>query len=200
MNLLQPSSDVRRHYSTGEKFLVVALSDICSKQDFDNFIYVMREYNRRGEFRLLVPSFRKDKETLLWRERTQVMIDNENLSSITLLREEVDLHSLIDASDMALYLHRYPNPQFNFSLHVLEAASLGKPVLCYDVSPYNEAFKDFVPTWLCSNTEDVMRQSKNIRAEAPRLEQISTEIARLARYKFSAENIASQYKTVYEGL
>ena len=61
MNLLQPSSEVRQHYRTGDKFLVIALSDICSKQDFDNFIYVMREYNRRGEFRLLVPSFKKTK-------------------------------------------------------------------------------------------------------------------------------------------
>lgn len=198
VNLLQPSSKVRESFQVGDRLMAVALSDISSKEDFDNFIYVTREYNRRSEFRFLLPRFRKDKETQLWRDRIQVMIDNEKLAGATLLNQDVDLHSLLDAADMAVYLRKGREPRFDFSLHVLEAAALGKPVLCYDIPPYNETLKEFVPAWVCSNTEDIVRESKNLRKNAAQLEQISTDMARFARDRFSAEKIAAQYRSIYE--
>lgn len=200
VNLLQPSGSVRDSFQTGDRVLIVALSDISSKADFDNFIYVMREYNRRGGFRFLVPRYRNDRETQLWRDRIQVMVDQEKLTSTTLLNEDVDLHSLLDSADIAVYLHRQRNPQFDFSPHVLEAAALGKPVLCYDIPPYNETLKEFVPAWVCINTEDVVRESHDLRKNAAKMEQISTDMARFARDRFSPEKIALQYKSVYESV
>ncbi|HSP05658.1 MAG TPA: glycosyltransferase [Acidobacteriota bacterium] len=198
MNLLQPSSQVRDSFQVGDRFMVVALCDISSKEDFDNFIYVTREYNRRGEFRFLLPRFIKDKDTLLWRDRIRVMIEQERLTCATLLDQDVDLHSLLDAADMAVYLRKGREPGFDFSLHVLEAINLGKPVLCYNIPPYNETLKEFAPAWSCTNTEEVVRESQNLRKSAAQIEQISTDMARFARDRFSADKIAAQYRAIYE--
>lgn len=200
VNLLQPSSQVRERFHAGDRFMVVALTDVSSKEDFDNYVYVIREYNRRGDFRFLIPRFSKDKDTQLWRGRLQTMVEQEKLTGTTLIEEDVDLHSLIDSSDMAVHLRKSRDPQFDFSLQVLEAAALGKPVLCYDIPPYNETLKEFVAAWICINTEDIVRESKDLRKSAGRIEQIATDMARFARDRFSTEKIVAQYKNIYESL
>jgi hypothetical protein len=200
VNHLQPSTEVRASFQVEDRMLVVALSDVSSKEDFDGFVYVTREYNRRGGFRFLVPSYRNDKETRLWRRRVQQMVEQEKLTSTTFIDEEIDLHSLIDSADMAVYLQKRRNPTFDFSLDVLEASALGKPVLCFDVPPYNETLREFVPSWICTNIEDFVRESHDLRKNAASLEQTATDLARFARERFSAEKVAAQYKAVYESV
>lgn len=200
LNHLQPSTEVRDSFQVDDRMLVVSLSDVTSKEDFDSFVYITREYNRRGGFRFLVPRYDNDKETRLWRQRVQQMVEQEKLTSTTFLEEEIDLHSLIDSADVVLYLHKHHTPSFDFSLDVLEAAALGKPVLCFDRPPYNETLKEFVPAWICVNTEDVVRESHDLRKNAGKLEQIATDLARFARERFSPEKIAARYKAVYESV
>ncbi len=197
INILQPSSELRERFQVGERLLALALNDISNKQQFDAFLYVVREYNRRGEFRLLVPRFRMDNETLEWRKKLQNQIDQERLHSTTLIDVDVDLHSLLDCTDIALHLRKDRDNYFDFPLSMIEAILIGKPVLCFDVPPYNESIKGFRKNWACKNIEEFIRESKDIRHGPGNLEQLSTELARYSRTIFSADRVASQHRTIY---
>lgn len=198
VNLLQPSSQVREKFEVEDRIMAVALSDVSSRSDFVSFVYVVREYNRRGGFRFLIPSLRKDKQTLNWRSQLQERIDQEKLQTTKLLDDKVDFHSLLDSADITLYLNKELDSEFDLPARVIEAITLGKPVLCFNVPPLNEALADLQPQWICNNVEDVVRESKDIRKQAAQLEQTATEIARKAREKFGVDQVASQHRQLYE--
>lgn len=199
VNLLQPSSQVREKFEIEDQIMAVALNDVSSRADFTSFLYVVREYNRRGGFRFLIPSLRKDKQTLNWRSQLQERIDQEKLQSTKLLGDNtVDFHSLLDSADLALYLNKEPDREFDVPARVIEAVILGKPVLCFNVPPLNEVLADLQPQWICNNVEDVVRESKDLRKQAAQLEQTATEIARKAREKFGVDLVAGQYRQLYE--
>ena len=130
MTIVEVGKNVASKFKVGDRFMVVALSDISSKEDFDNFIYVTREYNRRGEFRFLMPRFRKDKDTQLWRDRIQVMIEQEKLGAATLLDEDVDLHSLLDAADFVRTLEL----RQGLKVSVPEEGVYSRPAIAMDPS------------------------------------------------------------------
>lgn len=197
INILQPSNELRERFKVGERLLALALNDVSNKQQFDAFLYVVREYNRRGEFRLLVPRFRTDNETLEWRKKLQNQIDQERLHSTTLIDVDVDLHSLLDCTDIALHLRKDRDNYFDFPLSIIEAILIGKPVLCFDVPPYNESIKGFRKNWACKNIEEFIRESKDIHHGPGNLEQLSTELARYSRTIFSADRVASLHRTMY---
>ena len=197
INILQPSSEIRQQFDVGERLLVLALNDVSNKQQFDFFLYIAREYNRRNEFRLLIPRFQIDEETIDWRTKLQEQINQERLQSTTLIDVDVDLHSLIDCTDIALNLQRQHDPYFDFPLSMIEAMLIGKPVLCFDVPPYNEAIKVFRKNWACKNIEEFVRESKDIRHELRNLEQLSTELARYSRTIFSADRVGSLHRAMY---
>src|SRR5262249_48338170 len=98
---LTPAATIRERYDVRDRMMVLALNDVCDELNFDSYLYMMREYNRRGGFRLLMPNYNRDKQTLLWRKRVQETIDKEKLTS-TVLIDANDLHSLIDASDFVV--------------------------------------------------------------------------------------------------
>lgn len=199
VNLLQPSSQVREKFEIEDRIMVVALNDVSSRSDFTSFLYVVREYNRRGGFRFLIPSLRKDKQTLNWRSQLQERIDQEKLQSTKLLEDDtVDFHSMLDSADLALYLYKEPDREFDVPTRVIEAVTLGKPVLCFNVPPLNEVLADLQPQWICNNVEDIVRESKDLRKQAAQLEQTATEIARKAREKFGVDQVAGQYRQLYE--
>jgi hypothetical protein len=197
INILQPSSELRQHFDVGERLLALALSDITDKQQFDFFLYIAREYNRRNEFRFLIPRFQMDEETLEWRKKLQDQINTERLLSTSLIDVDIDLHSLIDCTDIGLNLQKQHNPYFDFPLSMIEAILIGKPVLCFDVPPYNESIKAFRKNWACRNIEEFVRESKDIRHELRNLEQLSTELARYSRTIFSADRVGSLHRTMY---
>jgi glycosyltransferase involved in cell wall biosynthesis len=197
INILQPSSELRQQFEVGERLLVLALSDVTNKQQFDFFLYIAREYNRRNEFRLLIPRFQTDDETIEWRKKLQDQINQERLQSTTLIDVEVDLHSLIDCTDVVLNLQKQPDPNFDFPLSMIEAMLIGKPVLCFDVPPYNESVKAFRKNWACKNIEEFVRESKDICHELRNLEQLSTELARYSRTIFSVDRVGSLHRSMY---
>lgn len=197
INILQPSSEIRQQFDVGERVLALALNDISNKQQFDFFLYIAREYNRHDEFRLLIPRFQIDEQTLEWRKKLQDQINMERLKSTTLIDVDVDLHSLIDCTDIALNLQKQHNPFFDFPLSMIEAMLIGKPVLCFDVPPYNESLKAFRKNWACKNIEEFVRESKDIRHELRNLEQLSTELARYSRTIFSVDRVGSLHRSMY---
>jgi glycosyltransferase involved in cell wall biosynthesis len=197
INILQPSSELRQQFEVGERLLALALNDVTNKQQFDFFLYIAREYNRRNEFRLLIPRFQNDDETIEWRKKLQAQINVERLQSTTLIDVDIDLHSLIDCTDVALNLQKQHNPSFDFPLSMIEAMLIGKPVLCFDVPPYNESVKAFRKNWACKNIEEFIRESKDIRHDLRNLEQLSTELARYSRTIFSADRVSSLHRSMY---
>lgn len=200
LSSLKPSSEVKKMYEIGERMMVLALNDVANRQCHEAFLYIMREYNRRQEFRLIIPRFQTDRETNLWRTRLQETITNENLKSVQLLDGPVDLHSLIDSADVVIHTGREPNTDFGISLNALEAVSLGKPFLCFDMAPTNEVAAQFHKKWACINSEDFIRETRDIAKEAHQLEQLSTEIARAAREKYSVEAVAGHHRKLYRHL
>jgi glycosyltransferase involved in cell wall biosynthesis len=200
VNLLQSSSESRRYFEVGERTMVIALNDITHKQAFDSYLYVIREYNRNGGFKLIIPKYRSDKETQTWRQRLQIQINQENLHTTTLLDTETDIHSLLDSADFVLYIRKDRDEQFDFPLTMVEALLIGKPVLCFDVPPFNESLKGLRRQWICSNIEEVVRESKDIRKDFANLEEISTDIARYSRSRFAADKSGAWHRSLYESI
>lgn len=194
---LEPPSELRREFAVGERMLVVALGDISSRKEFDAFLYVAREYNRREMFRFLIPRYKTDKETSLWRERLRNSIELEKLATTTLLEDASRLHSWIDSSDFCVFLNREPEREFEFPLRVLEAMLRGKPVLAFNLPPINEYVRETGASFVCNNIEDVTRESKDLQRLQTQMEERCTEIARSARSRFGTDAVATQYKDLY---
>ncbi len=194
---LEPSSEVKQEFAVGERMLVVALSDISSRKEFDAFLYVAREYNRREMFRFLIPRYKTDKETSLWRERLRNSIELEKLSSATLLEDTSRLHSWIDSADFCVFLKREPEKEFEFPLRVLEAMLRGKPVLVFNLPPVNEYVREAGTNFVCDNIEDVTRESKDLQKLQAQMEERCTEIARYARRRFGIDVVAAHYRDLY---
>ncbi len=191
---------VRAELSPGNQMLIVAFGELTNQKDFTSLLYILREYQRRGVFRVLLLLINETAETKTWKERLTYSIDKEKLTAVSFLNESFDVFSLIDSSDLVLYLSRTRNAHFSFPVKVLQALSLGKPLLCYNVLPVSEALRGFQPAWVCQNTEDVIRVSVDIQKQAAHLEQISTEVAQYARSRLSPESVSSQYQEIYNRL
>ena len=197
---LQGSSRMRENFNTGERLLAVALNDFADRKHFNMFLYIAREYQRREGFRFLIPCIRKDKEALAWRSRLQASLEQEKLESTALLDDNVDLHSLIDGCDITLYVKQDRELQFEFPLLVVEALAWGKPVLCSGGGPVSDTVREFRSSWIASDAEDFVRISRDVLKEAGQLEQISTELARFARPRFSVQSVAGAYRSLYHHL
>jgi len=193
---LTPAATIREKYNVRDRMLVLALNDVWDEPNFDCYLYMMREYNRRGGFLLLLPNYNRDKQTLLWRKRVQETIDKEKLSSIMLI-DSADLHSLIDASDFVVDTRKHRSADFDFPVTAIEALLRGKPLLCFNIPPVNEALQQYRPLWVCNTNEDYVRESKDLLKEARNLEQIGTDIARMARDRYSIEAVSKAYRSLY---
>jgi glycosyltransferase involved in cell wall biosynthesis len=200
VNHLQHSGEIKNKFEVGERLLAVALNDVSTRQHFDSFLYVIREFNRRGEFRLIVPRFKTNLETLKWRKELQNQIDNERLHSTTLLQEDSNLHSLIDSADFTIHLRKDRDQYFDFPLSIVESCLIGKPVLCFNIPPFNEFISRFHKNWAFNNIEEMINEARDLQRTAINLEQLSTELARYARTTLSLDRIASMYRKVYEGI
>ncbi len=193
----QPSAKIRSDVAPGDRLLTVALGELSTQQQFMSLLYIVREYQRRGRFRLLLLIVHPTRETKTWKERLLYSIEKEKLTATTLLNDSSGLFSWIDSSDLFLYLVRHQDRHFSFPLAALQALSLGKPLLCYNVPPVNEVIRGFQPSWVCQNTEDVVRISVDISKEMVHLEQISTEVARYTQNLLSPESVVSKYQEIY---
>jgi glycosyltransferase involved in cell wall biosynthesis len=193
---LKPPSTVRQAYDVQDRLLVVALNDFSDQKHFTTFLYTAREYQRRGGFRFLIPVYRKDKETIRWRDRLKQIVEQEKLTSTTLLQEGEDIHSLIDSADFTIFADRNPRG-FGFPLLVSEALHAGKPVLCFQPGSVSEFVSGFNRNWVCHENEDFSRISKDLAKQAPHLEQISTELARFSRAHLSAQAVLAKYRQLY---
>ncbi|MCI0417114.1 glycosyltransferase [bacterium] len=194
---LEPANRIREKYDVMDRLLVVALNDFSDQQHFTAFLYTVREYNRRGGFRFVVPLYRQDKRSMLWRNRLAEAIQKEKLHSTILLDAPADIPSLMNAADFTLFMDKRPERPFGFPMITAEALCTGKPVLCYNVPPVNEIVSAFRKDWIASVNEDFSRISRDLLKESPHLEQISTELARFARSKMSAEAVGENYKQLY---
>jgi glycosyltransferase involved in cell wall biosynthesis len=199
---LAPSSVVRERFNVGERMLVIVLNDMQNQKEFDSFLYIAREYNRRDVFRFLLPVYYETKAAESWRAKLQYSIGMEKLESVTILKGDQEDHSLIDASDMALLVtRREEDPQsLELPLRGVEALLRGKPVLCFVQSSLSEVIAEFKPNWVTSNTEDFVRESRDIQKEQTRLDEISTELARFARTQFSPSAVAAAHQEIYNRL
>ncbi|MCI0606415.1 hypothetical protein L0156_25810 [bacterium] len=195
-NSLQPAAHLRERHQVGDRLLVVALTDITNRPVFDAFLYISREYNRRGGFRFLIPRYDHGKETNLWRGRLQETIRQEKLDAVTIL-EESDIQLFLPGADFALHLERETNSKFGFSLPAIDFLLLGKPVFCFNQPALNEVIYKFQPRWVANNIEDVIRASRDLRKDQSSLPQIAVDLARYAKEIFSPENVASRYHEIY---
>ena len=196
----KPSALLRTEYSAGESLLIVGFAPLSTQQEFMSLLYIVREYQRRSGFRFLLFLIQETKETGTWKERLQTSILQEKLTTTTILENSSDIFSFLDGADLVLYLSRQTDSRFSFPEQALLSLSLGKPLLCYNVPPVNDAVKGFQPSWVCQNTEDVVRVSMDIAKEAVHLEQISTEVARYMQSRLLPENVASRYQAIYDRL
>src|SRR5207249_5133637 len=127
----------------------------------------------------------------------------EKLNAVSILKGEEDLHSLIDGSDLTVSITRNRDIKdgcLEFPLRAVEALLRGKPLLCFVQSPISEIVRQFKSNWVTKNTEDFVRESRDIQKEEKRLEEISTELARFARSQFDPSVVASAYEEIYNRL
>jgi hypothetical protein len=197
---LSPASTVRQKAGVAERMLVITLNEMTDRNEFDSLLYIAREFNRREVFRFLIPQYKTTKNTLLWRDRLRNTIETEKLTSATLMQEPADFHSLLDAADIALYFDRNDNNDFEFPLTVIEALLRGKPVICFDKPPINEYLRNFNENWIARNTEDFVREARDLQKREASLEEISTELARYARSHFEPASVAARYHELYNRL
>ena len=198
-NLEAPHS-IRERYDVQDRLFVVALNDFSDQEHFTTFLYTVREYQRRGGFRLLIPLYRRDRQSLLWRKKLHNAIVQEKLSATTLLEKEVDLDSLIDAADMTLLIDKRKNRPFGFPMTAIAALCAGKPVITYNLPPVDEIIAEFREEWLVKAYEDFSRISRDLLKHSSGLEQVSTELAHFARARLSVESVAERYKNLYISL
>jgi glycosyltransferase involved in cell wall biosynthesis len=197
---LTPAQTVRERYDVRNRMFVVALNDFRDQEHFKTFLYTAREYQRRDGYRFLIPLYRQERQSLLWRKRLSESIRLENLSNTTLLDANADLHSLIDACDVALLMDRRNDRPFGFPLSAVEALCAGKPVIGYNIPPVNEIIAGFNEEWLVKAYEDFSRISRDLLKQSVHLEQLSTELARFARSRMSEESVAASYDNLYNKL
>ena len=194
---LQSAAHLREKYQVGDRLLAVALTDMTNRPAFDAFLYICREYNRRGGFRFLIPPYDRGKETSIWRGRLEQTIRQERLTAVTLMDAGADTHSLLLSADFAVHLQREPDYQFGFSFPAIDFLLLGKPVICFNQPALNEVIHAFQPRWVANNIEDVVRASRDLRKDQSQLPQISVKLAQYAKEIFSPENVASRYQALY---
>ena len=197
---MEASSEIRERYDAKDRLLVVALNDFDDHDHFSTFLYTTREYQRRGGFRFVIPLFKQEKQSLLWREHLQNAITQEKLSATVLLNQQVDIHSLLDASDIALHMDRRTSSRFAFPLLAATALCAGKPVISYNESPVGEFVGRFQDAWVAKAYEDFSRISRDLSKRANELEQICTEIARFARPELAIEAVAGRYQDLYKSI
>lgn len=197
---LESASSIRERYDVRDRLFAVALNDFSDQKHFTTFLYTVREYQRRGGYRFVIPLYSQDRKSLLWRQRLKNAIVQEKLSATTLLDVPVDLHSLIDATDVTLYIDKRQEREFSFPLRVVEALCAGKPLISYNIPPVSEIVGAFRKEWLAIEYEDFSRISRDLHKHAGDLEQISTELARFARARMSVEKVAERYKNLYNSL
>jgi glycosyltransferase involved in cell wall biosynthesis len=196
----KPAGWLRSEFAAEDLLLTVGFVELNDQEEFMSALYIAREYQRRKNFRLLLFLAPGSRKTETWKERLQTSIQQEKLLATTILNSTMDPFSVIDGSDLVLYLVRGTASDFSFPVPALQALSLGKPMLCYNVPPVSDVVRGFQPAWVLQNTEDVVRNSVDISKEAVHLEQISTEVARYMQSRLLPENVASQYRTIYSKL
>jgi glycosyltransferase involved in cell wall biosynthesis len=197
---LTPPSVVREKYNATDRTLVVSLNDMSNQKEFDAFLYIAREYNRRDTFRFLIPLYDRRKGADSWREKLQYSLGMEKLDSVSILTDESDIHSLIDAADLAVLIDRHATAATEFPPRAVEALLRGRPLICFAQSPISEIVREFQSKWVASNTEDFVRESRDIQKEEARMEEISTELARFARSRFDPQVVGRAYQLIYESL
>jgi glycosyltransferase involved in cell wall biosynthesis len=197
---LEPSADVRERYDVQDRLFAVALNDFDRQEQFVTFLYTAREYQRRGGFRFIIPLYHKNRQSLLWRQRLQTAIIQENLTATTLLDEQVDVHSLLDSADVTLYMDQQPSGSFSFPLIAVEALCSGKPVISYGSNPVGELMSLFRSSWVAKAYEDFSRISRDIQKGSAELEQTSTELARFAQARMSVEAVSEKYNDLYKNI
>jgi glycosyltransferase involved in cell wall biosynthesis len=197
---LEAPQTIRERYNVQDRMFVIALNDFRDQEHFTTFLYTVREYQRRGGYRLLIPLYRQDRQSLIWRQKLQNAIDQEKLDATTLLETEVDVHSLIDAADITLLIDKHLNRPFSFPLPVVEALCAGKPVITYNLPPVREIIGEFHEGWLVKAYEDFSRISRDLLKQRAGLEELSTELAQFARARLSVEKVAERYKNLYNSL
>jgi glycosyltransferase involved in cell wall biosynthesis len=199
-NLEAPQA-IRQRYDVQDRLFAVALNDFNNQEHFTTFLYTVREYQRRGGFRLLIPLYHPDRQSLLWRTKLQNAIDQEKLHATTLLQTEVNLHSLIEAADITLMIDKNNQKRpFSFPLSVVEALCAGKPVITHNLPPVHEVIAEFRESWLVKAYEDFSRISRDLLKEKASLERLSTELARFARARMSVEKVAESHENLYNSL
>jgi glycosyltransferase involved in cell wall biosynthesis len=162
---LEAPQTIRDRYDVQDRMFVIALNDFSDQEHFTTFLYTVREYQRRGGYRLLIPLYRRDRQSLLWRNKLQNAIIQEKLAATTLLQTEVDLHSLIDAADITLLIDKHQHRSFSFPLSVVESLCSGKPVITYNLPPVREIIAEFRENWLVIAYEDFSRISRDLLKE-----------------------------------
>lgn len=198
VNVLHPPSDIRRRFNVGERLMVLSLNDVVNEMDYEALLYIMREFDKRGRFRLVIPQYRFDKNTVQWRSKIHDIFGPERLQSSVLLPDAQDADSMIDSCDVAIHFHRGLDSESCIPQLVLEALSLGKPVLAFDQPPLSEVIGGLNPKWICKSVEDFVGQCRNFEKDQATLEQFGSEIVRFARSRFDSEKIASLYRKYYE--
>jgi glycosyltransferase involved in cell wall biosynthesis len=199
-NGLHSAAHFREQYAVGDRLLVASLSDITSRPAFDAFLYISREYNRRGGFRFLIPQYDHSKETSLWRGRLQQTIEQEKLSAVTLLPAGSRSEPLLLSADFAVHLEREPNDRFGLSLEAVDFLMRGKPVFCFNQPSLNEVVYQFQPRWVATNIEDIVRASRDLRKDQAQLPQISAKLSGYANDLFHPQKVASRYQEIYHHL
>jgi len=187
----RPDPALGTRWSASGERLVMHLSNLRPVKQIDAVVRVFAQIRARVPARLLIGGEGPELG------RAQQLIDELGLRDhVDLVGEAQDVVGLLSAADLFLL----PSLQESFGLSALEAMACGVPVVASNVGGLPEVITDGVNGFL--HPPDAVTQMAESAIQLlsdPELHRrMAAEGVRVAREKFSADQIVPQYEALYE--
>lgn len=185
--------DPARHtrWSASGERLVMHLSNLRPVKQIDAVVKVFAKIRERVPARLLIGGEGPELG------RAEQLIDELGLRDhVDLVGEAQDVVGLLSAADLFLL----PSLQESFGLSALEAMACGVPVVASNVGGLPEVITDGANGFL-HPPHDVQQMAESairLLLDAELHARMAAEGVRVAREKFSADQIVPQYEALYE--
>jgi len=187
----RPDPALGTRWSASGERLVMHLSNLRPVKQIDAVVRVFAQIRARVPARLLIGGEGPELG------RAQQLIDELGLRDhVDLVGEAQDVVGLLSAADLFLL----PSLQESFGLSALEAMACGVPVVASNVGGLPEVIADGVNGFLHppDAVKDMAESAVRLLSDPELHARMAAEGVRVAREKFSADQIVPLYEALYE--
>ena len=187
----RPDPTLRTRWSASGERLVMHLSNLRPVKQIDAVVKVFAQIRERVPARLLIGGEGPELG------RAEQLIDDLRLRDhVDLVGEAQDVVGLLSAADLFLL----PSLQESFGLSALEAMACGVPVVASNVGGLPEVITDGVNGFLHppDHVSQMADSAIRLLSDPDLHARMAAQGVRVAREKFSADQIVPQYEALYE--